>query len=147
MAIHIREAHPDEADTLTDIAIKAKSHWGYAPEQIEAWREFLTFTPDYVRDNKVWVAVIDGQIAGVAGVERHEDEVILEHLWVSPEHIGQGIGKRLFLHVAEHEPEFVFTSDPHADAFYIKRGAVKIGEVESTLQGRMLTKFRYRSDS
>lgn len=143
MDIQIRPANPDEADILTDIAIKAKSHWGYTPEQIESWRVFLTFTPEYVQENQVWVALVDGQIAGVCAIEYTDDEVVLEHLWVSPDYIGKGLGKRLFVHASDYEPEFVFTSDPHADNFYIKMGAVKIGEYESNLQGRMLTKFRY----
>ncbi len=146
--MQIRQAHPHEADLLTDIAIKAKSHWGYDPDQIETWREFLTFTPEYVQANSVWVAVVEDEVAGVAGIEHTDDDgTVLEHLWVLPDYIGQGIGKHLFLHVAELEHEFEFTSDPNADNFYIKMGAVKIGEYESILQGRMLTKFRYTKTS
>jgi len=147
MSIEIRIAEPHEADTLTEIAIQAKSYWDYTPEQIKSWRIFLTFTPEYVVENQVWVAILDEQIIGVVAVEHTDDEIVLEHLWVSPDVIGKGVGRKLFTHVTEHEPEFVLTSDPNADAFYIKMGAVKIGEVESTMQGRMLTKFHYSKAS
>jgi hypothetical protein len=58
--------------------------------------------------------------------------------------MGHGIGRRLFLHAAAHVPGFVFTSDPHADPFYDRMGARKIGEYYSALQERMLTRFEYR---
>ena len=143
MEIIIREALPHEAATLTDIAHRAKQHWGYADAQIALWQEFLTVAPDYIAANQVWVATIQGQAAGFATIVQHTDEAELDHLWVLPDYMGKGVGKRLFQHVTTAVPTFVFTSDPHADAFYYKMGAQKIGEAESTLQGRTLTKFRY----
>jgi GNAT superfamily N-acetyltransferase len=145
MDLIIRDALPQEAFELTAIALQAKGHWGYTAEQIERWRtEFLTVTPDYIQVNRVWVAAVDAQqLAGFAAIEQGDDAAILEHLWVLPDFIGRGIGKRLFLHVAAAVSEFVFTSDPHADVFYLKMGAQQIGEVYSELQQTTLTKFRY----
>jgi GNAT superfamily N-acetyltransferase len=62
---------------------------------------------------------------------------------VLPDYMGHGIGKRLFRHVAATTPAFVFTSDPHADDFYHRMGAHKIGDHYSALQETMLTTFRY----
>ena len=149
MDIRIVEAIPHQAHELTQIAIKAKSHWGYTPEQMALWiPEFLTISPDYITNQHVWVALSDnGDVAGFAAIEEHDDGAILEHLWMLPDYMGQGIGKRLFLHAASIFPEFTFTSDPHADEFYKHMGAVKIGEYESMLQGRMLTHFKYVAKS
>lgn len=145
MDIAIRQAQSNEAAELTRIAIAAKSHWGYSAEQIDGWRDFLTVSPEYIEDNWVWVAVVDDQIAGFAAIEHHDKETILEHLWVLPDFIGKGIGKRLFLHVADQFSEFVFTADPNADGFYYKMGAQKIGDYPSMLQNRTLTQFKYTS--
>lgn len=147
MDITIQPALPEQAAALSDVAFRAKGYWGYAADQMEQWRiEFLTITSTYIEANTVWIAVVDAQqIAGFAAVEQHGEEAILDHLWVLPDYIGQGIGKRLFQHVAVTTPEFTFTSDPHADAFYRKMGAQKIGEYQSGLQGRVLTKFKYTS--
>lgn len=145
MDITIREAQLDEAAELTRIAIAAKSHWGYTAEQIEGWRSFLTITTDYIQDNQVWVVVVADQIAGFAAIEQHDDETILEHFWVLPAYIGKGIGKRLFLYVADQFSEFVITADPNADGFYYKMGAQKIGDYPSMLQNRTLTQFKYTS--
>lgn len=138
---------PPEAADLSDIALKAKGYWGYSGEQLELWkREFLTVSPDYIKANRVWTAAVGtAQLVGFAVVEQHGEELVLEHLWVLPEYMGRGVGKRLFLHVAARVPEFVFTSDPHADDFYRKMGAQKIGDYYSVLQKTTLVKFKYTS--
>lgn len=145
MDITIRAASPHQAAALSEIALQAKGYWGYPAALLELWRkEFLTITPDYIQANRVWGAfTATQQCVGFAAVEQHGEETSLEHLWVLPEYMGQGIGKRLFLHVAATVAEFVFTSDPHADGFYRKLGAQPIGESPSIPQDRILTKFRY----
>lgn len=147
MDITIREAFPHQAADLSHVALKAKGHWGYSSEQLDLWRtEFLTVSPEYIKANRVWVASVDKpQPVGFAALERRGGEAILEHLWVLPDYIGKGVGKRLFLHVAATVPRFVFTSDPHADGFYQKMGAHKIGDYYSLLQKTLLTKFEYVS--
>ena len=145
MRITIRRARPEEADQLTEIACAAKAHWGYHPDQLAFWREaFLSVTPAYIAEHSVWAAQSRaGQAVAFAAIEQRGTAAILEHLWVTPAYMGMGIGQRLFRHAARHSPAFSFTSDPNADGFYIKMGAVKIGAVASAYQGRQLSLFRY----
>ena len=145
MPITFRQARPDEAERLTEIACRSKAHWGYTAEQIAAWRPaFLTVTPDYISAHSPVVAVYDecGPVA-FAALERGPQAAVLEHLWVLPEFIGRGIGSRLFRHISVRAREFTFTSDPQADGFYLKLGARVIGTVESEHQGRTLSLFRF----
>lgn len=144
-SITIRTALPEQAAELSEIALRAKGYWGYPADLLELWRtQFLTITPEYIRANRVWVAyTATQQCVAFAAVTQQDEETLLDDLWVLPEYIGQGIGKRLFRHVAAIVPEFVFTSDPHADGFYLKMGAQPIGTEPSVPQGRMLTRFRY----
>ncbi len=146
MNICIRRARPEEADALTEIACRAKAHWGYPAHYVARWRdEFLTISPDYIVAHLVWVVVVEGdEPVAFAALERRATGDELEHLWVLPAYMGQGIGKRLFHVVARHSPEFSFTSDPHADGFYCKLGALKTGQRRSAYQGIILTEFRYR---
>ena len=146
MKISIRAARPDEAPLLTEIACQSKAHWGYSAEQMANWRPaFLTVTDAYIAAHTVWVAAADnGAAVAFAAIEDKADGPTLEHFWVLPAHMGMGIGARLFQHVARRFCEFTFTSDPHADGFYLKLGARKIGEVDSASQGRKLSLFRYR---
>jgi GNAT superfamily N-acetyltransferase len=153
MEFTIRKAIPEEAAALSNIAVQAKAHWGYAKEQLELWgSEFLTVSPEYISDHHVWVACIHSVAVGFSGVSIHDAEAELDHLWILPEHIGQGIGTQLFLYTAKMMdemgyPQMVFTSDPHADGFYRKLAAEKIGDYYSVLQKTMLTKFKFTSVS
>ena len=65
---------------------------------------------------------------------KHDDEYLwLDNLWVLPEFMGQGIGKQLFQHALERSRArgasiLKIEADPHAQAFYERMGATKIGE-------------------
>src|SRR5262245_41559117 len=108
MDITIRTAAPDQAADLSAIALSAKGYWGYSSEQLDLWKsEFLTISPEYIEANRVWVASVDSlKPVGFAAIEQHGQDAILEHLWVLPDYIGKGIGRRLFLHVAATIPRF-----------------------------------------
>ena len=64
----------------------------------------------------------------------------LEHMWVAPRFIGQGIGKDLFIHAmgeaaGQNVMAVEVSSDPNAEGFYRKMGAEKIGEVACEIDG------------
>ena len=96
--VEIRRATPEDADTLTRIAFAAKRHWGYPEPWIQHWRDGLTVTPEFVRNNEVYAAVSDGEPFAFYALTGASDELELEHLWVSPGWIGSGVGRLLFEH-------------------------------------------------
>ena len=129
----IVRAEPDDAGSLTRIAFTAKSHWGYPERWISQWKDALTITPEFVGRNEVYAAVdIGGPVAFYALVGRGH-EVELEHLWVSPERIGTGVGRALFDH-AVHKAASLgaevlsIEADPNAEGFYRRMGAERVGE-------------------
>lgn len=140
MDVVIRAAEPDEAAALTAIAHAAKRHWGYPEAWIVQWREALTITPVHIRDHAVFVAAEDGVIRGFHALSVRGTDAILEHLWIAPERMGHGIGAQLFLHAAATARELgaarlEIDSDPHAEAFYRRMGARRIGEVPADVDG------------
>ena len=142
IAMTIRRAFPEEATTLTQIALDAKRHWGYPEHWIKHWESDLTISSDFIRDNHVYVADEDGEIRGFYALCVSGDKAELEHLWVTPACIGTGIGKELFLDAMEraaavdvHNVEL--TADPNAAGFYERMGAVQIGETESVIDGQI----------
>ena len=79
--------------------------------------------------------------------------MILEDLFIEPQHIGKGFGKQLWDHSLAVAQSLGFRkltliSDPFAESFYAHLGAVRIGETESNaLAGRMLPLMEHVFDS
>lgn len=137
----IRRATPEEASTLTTIALEAKRHWGYPEHWIKHWESDLTISADFVCDHHVYVAEADGEIRGFYALCVSGDRAELEHMWVTPASIGTGIGKELFLDAMERAAalevrDVEIVADPNAAGFYERMGATQIGEVESPIDGQ-----------
>src|SRR3712207_3444076 len=73
-------------------------YWGYPEQWMERWRGSLTITPEFVGRNEVYAATLNGEILGFYALVGEGRELQLEHLWVSPERIGTGVGRLLFDH-------------------------------------------------
>lgn len=142
----IRRALPEEASTLTTIALEAKRYWGYPEHWIKHWESDLTISSDFIRDHHVYVAEVEGEIRGfyalcVSGDPEDIRSAELEHLWVTPASIGTGIGKALFLDAMEKAAalevrDVEIVADPNAAGFYERMGATQIGEDDSPIDGQ-----------
>jgi len=129
--MEIRRARPEDA-VLTSIAFAAKRHWGYPERWIESWRPQLTITATYIADHEVHFAIENGQPVGFYALVIHQIRLELQHLWVLPERMGQGIGRLLFTHALRRARHLGFSeleieSDPNAGGFYERMGARQIG--------------------
>jgi N-acetylglutamate synthase-like GNAT family acetyltransferase len=138
----IRRATVDEASVLTTIALEAKRYWGYPERWIKHWESDLTVSPEFIRDNHVYVAEADGEVRGFYAlcVSGEKEVAELEHMWVMPAYIGTGIGKELFLDAMERAAaldvrDVEISADPNAAGFYTRMGATQIGEVDSPIDG------------
>jgi GNAT superfamily N-acetyltransferase len=151
MPVTIRPAAASDADTLTGLALAGKRHWGYPEAWLEAWRDSLTITPSYIAANVVCCAEAGaGRVIGFYTLERDGDRFVLENLFLNPSFIGHGIGRQLFAHAARAAQglgatEMIIDSDPNAEKFYLRMGAVRIGQTVSRLTGeeRIIPKLRY----
>jgi ribosomal protein S18 acetylase RimI-like enzyme len=136
----VRAAEPADAAALSDLAVRAKSHWGYPPEWIRHWKRDLTLTRQYLAANAAFVAVHGGAIVGVASLHVHRHEASLEHVWIAPEFHGRGIGRTLVrraLAAARLAGAVAVRveSEPHAERFYEKLGARRVGAVPAPMPG------------
>ena len=141
MQILIKRAIPNQAKTLTQIAFAAKRFWGYPERWIQLWAPILTLSPEYIESNEVHVAFVDGAPVGFYALSLNDDQASLDHLWVLPDFIGQGVGKALFGHaLAQCEKNSVhileIESDPNAQGFYEHMGAKKIGDAIGEVDGQ-----------
>ena len=138
----IRRATPEEAGTLTQIALDAKRHWGYPEHWIKHWESDLTITADFIREHHVYVAEQEGAVRGFYALFVNGNKADLEHMWVTPASIGTGIGKELFLDAMDRAAtlevrEIEISADPNAAGFYERMGASQIGEDDASIDGQV----------
>ena len=140
--ISLRRALPEEAAILSQIAFAAKSYWGYPERWMEQWKPQLTFNSKYFEENESWVVELNGISVAFYTLLEKDGNAWVEDLWVSPELIGKGIGKSLFLHALNISRQRGFKklqleADPNAVGFYEKMGMYKIGERQYELEGQL----------
>lgn len=141
MNMQIRRATPDEAEILTSIAHAAKRHWNYPEKWIEQWQADLTITSDFIANTEVYVAVVEGNIAGCCALVVSDSLAELEHMWIDPGQMGNGVGRALFEHTKQRAiqlglPALELSADPNAEGFYERMGAKRIGAIEAGMDGQ-----------
>lgn len=143
-------AEAKHAELLRDTLIDSKSYWGYSQEQLERWRSNLKFEEAYIARNTVKLIQRGEEVIGFFAIVKGDNDLPnkLDHFWLLPEVIGKGFGNQVFEQIlSECKPlnirDFYVISDPDAEGFYLRKGAVKVGEVYSEPQKRMLSKLLY----
>ncbi len=148
--ITIRVARLDEADALSALCKRSKAHWGYDAAFMRLSDASLTIAPALIATERVLVAE-DATLLGMASLEPLREGVYdLLHMFVDPSAIGRGVGRGLFEAICamarrEGAAMLSIMADPHAEAFYLRLGAVHAGEAPSdAIPGRMLPMLEYR---
>jgi len=150
VTIRIRNAAPDEATALSDLAMRSKAYWGYSNEFMEACREELSVLPNNIESDRFHYVAAErqGEIVGYYALERLPDSAFeLEALFVEPAHIGSGVGRALITHAKSYAAAaggrvLIIQGDPNATSFYRAAGGVLTGRRESaSIPGRFLPTF------
>jgi len=153
----IREAFISDHIELTEIAFLAKQGWDYPAGYIEIWKDELTVTQDYIRENAVFVFEQESQVIGFISLvenkqEKTVDNVLIEtgfwmdHLFIHPDFQKMGIGKLLteylinFCRKSKISSLYIFV-DPNAVGFYEKFGAKFVRMSKSSIPDRELPVF------
>jgi GNAT superfamily N-acetyltransferase len=141
MQIQIQRANLNQAKSLTQIAFAAKCHWGYPERWIQIWSEILTVSTEFIEENETYVAQVGKEPVGFYALSVVEKKASLEHMWVLPEYMGQGVGAKLFNHALSRCKELgvralEIESDPNAQGFYEHMGAKRVGQSASELDGQ-----------
>lgn len=137
----------------------AKRYWNYPEEYYAFWEEELTISPEYLEGATAFVGEADHvPVAFYSLVKRAQElefsgicippGLWLDHMFVHPDCIGQGIGTALFNHIVriaglESEPAVYLLADPNAEGFYTKMGCTKIKDCPSSVPGRTTPMMAY----
>ncbi|HEY6334288.1 MAG TPA: GNAT family N-acetyltransferase [Alphaproteobacteria bacterium] len=150
--LRIRSARAGEVDALTALCVQSKAYWGYGADFMKRSAVALAVTPSMIEEGRVLVAEDrHANPVGVAAIERlgGDGKFDLARLFVLPSAMRAGVGRALFeaaVKLAEIEggTSLLILSDPFAEAFYARLGAVKIGEGPSdAIPGRLLPLLEY----
>jgi GNAT superfamily N-acetyltransferase len=148
-SIKVRSAVASDAEALTQLVFRAKAFWRYPSEWMEAWRNELTVTSDYIAPHRVVLAEAGGQLAAFYALEFRADVAHLEHLWIEPAYIGSGLGRKLLGLACEDARRYGYdvielVADPNAEGFYLRHGAIRTGDVHGSVLGnpRVLPKMQ-----
>ena len=127
-SVVIRRGRLDEGARLKEIAIAAKSFWGYEREKVLAWAGQGDFSPRRLAELVIFVADAGGRSIAWSALTPRGEVGWLEDLWVEPDWIGKGVGTALFRRTAAEARALGATwleweAEPNAIGFYEKMGA------------------------
>lgn len=158
--MEIRKAGESDAGELTRISFASKRYWKYPEHYFETWRDELTISGEYIRENTVFVIEEGGGIAGFYSLLNLENDlrvneikmekgVWLDHLFISPEYIGKGLGSHLMEHVrtwciSKERRVLKIMADPNSVGFYKKLGVDYIRDIPSSIPGRTLPYMEWK---
>jgi len=149
VVITLRPALESELEELSALAIRSKSYWGYDAAFLEACREELTITASRVVEERIRVAEMECKVVGFTALKVGRRRAELMDLFVDPDMIGQGIGRLLWQDAVTGARDsgaksLRIEADPHAEEWYMARGAERVGQVTSgSIPGRFLPLLRY----
>jgi len=122
----LRPARPDDAAAIAVVHRTAmRVSLSFLPELHTAEEDLSYFAERFLPANTVWVAEIDGRVAGYIGF----DADWINHLYLLPEAQGQGIGPRLLAKALEDgrtRRAWTFQRNARARRFYETRGFVLV---------------------
>jgi len=134
MNLQLRTATAADLAAIRDVYRRASLSNDGDRETLLAHPDALEFTGDGIADGRTRVAVDAGRVVGFATLAPpHDDAVELDDLFVDPEWMRRGIGRRLVadLVLAARDAgaaRIDVTANPDALAFYAAVGFVAVGE-------------------
>ena len=138
-----------DTQQLTLLTMRSKAYWGYAPEQIEAWREALTITKDYLKQAEVYKLTQSNELIGYYSYKRLDEQTAkLDNLFIDPKYIRKGYGKSLMHHFLQQVKagsykRITLESEPNAAEFYEQFGFIIVGQMETSIPNRYLPTMEF----
>lgn len=134
---NIRKAYPDEIQLLQKLMRSSLSTWNYTEKELDMLARHLEITPEMFDKSIIYVALLNNKIKGFWCIVL-EKEISEARFYIDPTVIRTGVGtllwNKMIADLQNRNIEyFTFLSDVHAQEFYEKKGAIKIGEQPSVI--------------
>ncbi|OOQ58358.1 hypothetical protein BC343_10355 [Mucilaginibacter pedocola] len=123
----IRNYRSADHDALAQIYIDSRSKTFY---WLNTWEYTLDEFDTDTHGEKIWLAELDGAIAGFIAI--WEPDNFVHHLYVDSQYVGKGVGKALLTSAMANYSDPLklkcLVKNQNAHAFYLSRGWVVTGE-------------------
>jgi N-acetylglutamate synthase-like GNAT family acetyltransferase len=136
-AVTIRFARVSEREFLEQLQRRSSTHEPMYREQLAAHPDAIELPSEQITAGLVRVAEQDGAIVGFAVLlERSGDACELDGLFVEPDRMRSGVGRRLVVDATRIARErgaarMEVVANPQAVAFYGAIGFIRVGEAET----------------
>ena len=144
----IRTASMKDRDALIALTIRSKAYWGYDAAFMESVREELQIPVAHIEAGYVHILEDAGNLIGFFSLIEAKGKWELDFAFLDPPYIGHGYGRALWQAVVGEAQRlglrsFAIVADPHAEGFYLRMGAERIGEIASaSVKNRVLPVLR-----
>ena len=134
--MRVRTALSGEQAPLEALQRRASLIWEESREALLAHPDAIEIPLAQLEAGAVRVAEIEGAVVGFSAVIACDGWIELDGLFVEPEHMRKGIGRRLVEDVVANARErgeraIEVTANPRALRFYLSVGFVEVGTVET----------------
>jgi len=137
--IELRFATDHDIGTINELIKSSKSYWHYSPEYLSKSFAILQIDSKYLRENHCRTISVSDEISCFFAIKGFKNTWELEHLWVLPNVMRQGLGRLAFQESIGIVSRFGAKNlrilpDPGAKTFYQRMGAIYSGK---TFQSRI----------
>jgi GNAT superfamily N-acetyltransferase len=142
LGIRIVDARERSLAEINELIARSKAHWKWPEGYLEKSLPLHTISSAYLRSNHCFEGLdAHDKLIAFVSVVVSDARTVLDNLWVAPELLGKGIGRRACEWVFQLARERGWTElwvfpDPPAEGFYEKLGFSDTGEqVPSRVSG------------
>ncbi len=86
-------------DELRKIAHESEAYWGYDHGYMTKFDSLFNITKEFIAMHTVYLGQQDGKIRCFWGILRKSDYWELEYFYISCDSIGEGCGRKMWLHM------------------------------------------------
>lgn len=125
--MQIRRAREESLSIINHVVRASKSHWPYPKAYLDDALPLLHIDSSYLVENLCFEIVESELVIGFFAVAEKDGDKYLDHLWISPQRIGHGVGHmccQYIFSLAKKQGwrELLVLPEPSSDSFYKKQG-------------------------
>ena len=144
--VWLRRAGAVDADAVADVLIRSRAAADIPASVHDAGDVRRWVGEQLLVDAEVWLATDGSDDSDVVGVLALTPGWV-EQLFVTPEHVGQGVGTQLLAHAMQRQPDglqlWTFVSNRGAQRFYERHGFVEVERTDGTGNEERAPDIRY----